>query len=123
MPRGSGCSDGAGSAIHREAVFLYARLVPDRSGTRIEGRFRRRRSQVILMALWTIFGIVVGGILFMSSAMELVAPTGRVAGSLWVGLVVPPIFWAAAAFYFWRGRRERLFLVAFVRETVGAKPC
>lgn len=106
-----------------EAVFLNARLVPDHSGTRIEGRFRRRRSIVIFMGLWTTFAIVVGSILFVSSAMELVAPTGRVSGNPWVGVAVPLVFWTAALSYFWRGRRERRFLIAFVAETVGAKPC
>ena len=104
-----------------EAVFLDARLVPDHSGTRIEGRFRRRRSQAIFMGLWTAFAIVVGGILFVSAVMELVGPSGRWR-NLWVGVAVPVIFWAAAASYFWRGRRERRFLTAFVGETVGAEP-
>jgi hypothetical protein len=105
-----------------EAVFLHARLVPDDSGTRIEGRFRRRRSTVIVMGLWTTFAIVIGGILFVSSVIELVASSGRGPGNPWVGVVVPLIFWVVAASYFWRGRRERLFLRAFVGETVGAKP-
>jgi len=105
-----------------EAVFLHARLVPDHSGTRIEGRFRRRRSQVIFMGLWTAFAIVVGGILFLSAVMELVGSSGRWSGNPWVGVAVPLIFWAAAASYFWRGRRERRFLTAFVVETVGAEP-
>jgi hypothetical protein len=104
-----------------EAVFLYARLVPDESGTRIEGRFRRRRSNVIFMGLWVTSAVVVGGVLFAYAVAELVAPTGRVSGSPWVGVAVPLIFWIAAAYYFWRGRRERRFLAAFVRDTVNAK--
>jgi hypothetical protein len=103
-----------------EAVFLYARLVPDESGTRIEGRFRRRRSNVIFMGLWITFAIVVGAVLFAYAVAELVAPTGRASGNPWVGVAVPPIFWIAAACYFWRGRRERRFLTAFVRDTVNA---
>lgn len=107
-----------------EAIFLDARLVPDQSGTRIEGRFRRRRSQVIFMSLWTTFAVVVGGGLFVFASMELVAPAGRVSGTPWVGIAIPLIFWTAVAIYLWRGRRERRFLAKFVRETVGAKePC
>jgi len=106
-----------------EAVFLYARLVPDQSGTRIEGRFRRRRSHAIFMGLWTTFAIVVGSIWFVLSVLELVAPTGRASGNPWIGVAFPLIFWTYAAWYFWRGRREQRLLTAFVGETVGATPC
>ena len=106
-----------------EAVFLYARLVPDHSGTRIEGKFRRRRSQVIFMGLWTTFAIVVGSVLFVFSLGELVAPTGRASGNPWLGVAIPLIFWTAAARYFWQGRRERRYLTAFVGEAVDAKAC
>src|SRR5262245_4357412 len=105
-----------------EALFLYARLAPDQSGTRIEGRFRHRPSYAICMGLWTAFAIVVGGILLVSSVMELVASTGRVSGSPWVTVAIPLMFWLYAAWCFWRGRRERRLLTAFVSETVAAKP-
>ena len=107
-----------------EAVFLDARLVPDDSGTRIEGRFRRRRSQLIFMSLWTFFAVVVGGVLFVSASLELIAPAGRLSGNPWVGIAIPLIFWTVAANYFWLGRRERRYLANFVRDTVGSKePC
>jgi len=105
-----------------EAVFLYASLVPEQSGTRIEGRFRHRPSYAICLGLWTTFAIVVGSVSLASCVMELVTPTGRVSGNPWVGVVIPLIFWIYAAWCFWRGRRERRLLTAFVSETVGAKP-
>jgi len=106
-----------------EALYLYARLVPDQSGTRIEGRFRHRPSYAICMGVWTAFAIVVGSILLVSSVMELVTPTGRVSGNPWVTVAIPLIFWLYAAWYFLRGRREQRLLTAFVSKTVGATPC
>jgi hypothetical protein len=103
------------------AVLLDAKLLPDHSGTRIEGQFRRRRSQTIFMGLWTTFAVVVGGVLFVSAVLEVVAPAGRMSGNPWVGMAIPLVFWTAAALHFWQSRRERRFLAKFVRETVGAK--
>ena len=104
-----------------EALFLDARLVPDRSGTRIQGRFRRRRFQLIFMGVWLTFAVVVGSVLFVFSAIGLAAPSAQVSGNFRVGIVVPLVFWTAAGYYFWRGRRERRFLTTFVREVLGVK--
>ncbi len=72
------------------APNFYGILIPNGSGTLIEGHWGSSPWVKMFMRIWLIFVAAIGVPIFFLSAKDLLTGSHTVSGDLWVGIFVPP---------------------------------
>jgi hypothetical protein len=107
------------------APNLYGKIQTEAGGSRIETHFDVSRWIKLFMRFWLAGVLLLGGPIFVLSALDYLTGSHHTSGDNWVGLIVPPamVLWG---FLLPRiGRRfgvgDERFLLEFVQQTLAAQ--
>jgi hypothetical protein len=104
---------------------FYGCVQPEGDGSRIEGYFDFPRWIRYFMRGWLVLAVVIAVPIFALTLSDITSGTHLMgSGSLWVGLVVPPVLLLYAlllpAFGRWLGRGGERFILEFMETTLAA---
>jgi len=107
------------------APHLYGEFQPEAGGSRIEAHFDVSRWVKTFMRIWLAGVVLLGGPIFVLSALDLLTGSHHTSGDNRVGLIVPPAM-ILCGFLLPRigrmfGRGEERFLLEFVQRVLAAR--
>ena len=107
------------------AGHLFARFEPEASGTRIEVYFDAPPWARYFMRIWLAGAVLVGVPIFAGTVIDMIAGSHYTSGSIWVGLLVPPllvlygtVFPKIGRFF---GKADRRFILEEVQNILAAR--
>jgi hypothetical protein len=107
------------------APAFYAKLVPQDRGAIIEGYFDFQPWVKMFMKLWQGVLVVVGGLLFFLSLLQLLTGGKWVEGNPVIGLFVAPVMFAFGIWLpkygWWVGRHDEHHILEFLKSTLDAR--